>query len=93
MPAKNPRVMVTLDPPLHKWVTRFARADGISVSLKVRDLLKESYELNEDIYLGTLARERERTFNRRKALTTLQARKRLGLDQPQSRSPANRRGG
>lgn len=79
MPAKNPRVMAVLEPPLYEWLTRFARAEGVSVSLKVRDLLREAYETYEDQYLGSLARDRERTFDRRKALTLEQMRTRLGL--------------
>ena len=79
MPAKQPRVMVTLEPPLHRWVIRSAKADGVSVSLKVRDLLRESYELHEDEYLGRLAAERDRTWSRRRAMSPEAVRRRLGL--------------
>ncbi len=79
MPAKNPRLMVVLDPPLHGWVLERARAEGISASLKVRDLLKEAYETYEDRALGKLAAEREATWSRRKALTAEEVRKKLGL--------------
>lgn len=79
MPTKHPRVMVTLEQPLHQWVARSARADGTSVSLKVRDLLREAYEQHEDAWLEKLATQREKTFDRRTALTTDQARARLGL--------------
>ncbi len=80
MPAKNPRVMAVLEPPLYEWLTRFARAEGVSVSLKVRDLLREAYEMYEDEYLTSLARARARTFDRRTALTTEQMKARLGLN-------------
>lgn len=71
--------MVVMEPPLYQWVTKTAHADGVSVSLKVRDLLRDAYEIHEDRYLGALAAEREKTFNRRIALTTDQVRASLGL--------------
>lgn len=79
MPAKNPRVMVVLDPAVNKWVRDKAKSDGTSVSLKVRDILREAYETYEDVALDIFAAERERTYNRKKALTTDEARARLGL--------------
>lgn len=79
MPAKQPRVMVSLEPPLHRWVTRTARAEGVSLSLKVRDLLREAYELHEDDALAAFAAERAATFNRGTALTTAGLRRKLGL--------------
>lgn len=71
--------MVVMEPPLYKWVTRFAEAEGVSVSLKVRDLLKEAFETYEDQYLVSLAKDRERSFDRKRALSVHQMRKRLGL--------------
>ena len=79
MPAKNPRVMVVMEPPLYQRVTRFAEADGVSVSLKVRDLLKEAFEIYEDRYLVNLAKNREKSFDRKRALTVSQMRARMGL--------------
>ncbi len=79
MPAKNPRVMVVMENVLHRWVKDRAKAEGISVSLKVRDLLKEAYETHEDEALGLFAAEREKTFKRKDALTTNEMRARLGI--------------
>jgi len=68
MPAKNPRINVVLEKPLYENVQRMARKDGVSLSLKVRDLVKEALEIEEDIALASIAGEREKTFSRKKAL-------------------------
>ena len=69
MPAKNPRLNVVLERPLYEALERLARRDGTSLSLKARDLLREALETYEDLVLGEMADDRERTFDRRKALT------------------------
>jgi metal-responsive CopG/Arc/MetJ family transcriptional regulator len=68
MPTKNPRINVVLEKPLYNNVERLAERDGVSLSLKVRDLVKEALEIEEDIGLAQLAETRERTFNRKKSL-------------------------
>jgi hypothetical protein len=68
MPAKNPRINVVLEKPLYTNVERLAERDGVSLSLKVRDLVKEALEIEEDIGLAHLAEIREKTFNRKKSL-------------------------
>ncbi|MEW6410538.1 MAG: ribbon-helix-helix protein, CopG family [Nitrospirota bacterium] len=68
MPTKNPRINVVLEKPLYKSVQHLAEKEGVSLSLKVRDLIKEALELEEDIALSLLAEKRERTFDRAKAL-------------------------
>ncbi len=68
MPAKNPRINVVLEKPLYKSVERLAKSEGVSLSLKVRDLVKEALEIEEDIALSLLARGREKTFKKTKAL-------------------------
>ncbi len=72
MPTKNPRVNVVLEEPLYNIVASWARRDGISLSLKVRDVLKAAVEAEEDGVLAEIAERRARTFNRRKALTHAQ---------------------
>ena len=69
MPTKHPRLNVVLEPPVLRSVRRLAARDGVSLSLKARDLIREALELYEDASLGELARERDATFERRKALT------------------------
>lgn len=68
MPAKNPRINVVLEKPLYKSVQRLAEREGVSLSLKVRDLIKEALELEEDIGLSIFAEKREMTFSKTKAL-------------------------
>ncbi len=68
MPTKNPRINVVLERPLYNIVGRLAERDGVSLSLKVRDLVKEALEIEEDIALSKLAEIREKTFSRKKAL-------------------------
>jgi len=69
MPAKNPRVNVVLERPLYEALTRLARRDGTSLSLKARDLLREALETYEDLALDQIAEERERTLDRAEALS------------------------
>jgi hypothetical protein len=68
MPAKNPRINVVLEKPLYHTVERLASRDGVSLSLKVRDLVKEALEIEEDIALSAFAEKRERTFTKTNAL-------------------------
>lgn len=68
MPAKNPRINVVLEKPLYNNVERLAQRDGVSLSLKVRDLVKEALEIEEDIGLSRFAETREKTLNRKNLL-------------------------
>jgi len=68
MPTKNPRINVVLEKPLYNNVERLAERDGVSLSLKVRDLVKEALEIEEDIGLAHFAETREKSFNRKKSL-------------------------
>jgi|TARA_B100000315_G_scaffold49553_1_gene44162 metal-responsive CopG/Arc/MetJ family transcriptional regulator len=68
MPSKNPRINVVLEKPLYKDVEHLAKKEGVSLSLKVRDLIKEALEIKEDIALTSFAEKREQTFSRTKAL-------------------------
>ena len=72
MPTKNPRVNVVLEEPLYEGLRRWAERDKVSLSLKVRDLVKEALEAQEDRSLVLFAEERERSFDRKKALTHTQ---------------------
>ncbi|MEK6683171.1 MAG: toxin-antitoxin system, antitoxin component [Nitrospirota bacterium] len=68
MPTKNPRVNVVLEKPLFRTVEQLAKRDGLSLSLKVRDLIKEALEIEEDIALAEWAETREKTFKKETAL-------------------------
>ena len=62
MPAKNPRINVVLEEPLYREVQFLAKNDGVSMSTKVRDLLIEVLETQEDIYLAKIADMRVSTW-------------------------------
>ena len=68
MPVKNPRINVVVEKSLYQTIESLAHRDGVSLSLKVRDLVKEALEIEEDIALSTFAEKRERTFSKTKAL-------------------------
>ena len=68
MPTKNPRVNVVLEKPLYANIERLAKRDGVSLSLKVRDLVREALEMEEDIALARFADSRDKTFSRKKSL-------------------------
>ena len=69
MPSKNPRINVVLDTSLYRNVQILAEKDKVSLSTKVRDLLKEALEIQEDIALSRFAEEREKSWDDSKALT------------------------
>lgn len=73
MPATNPRVNVVLEEPVYAGLRRWAKRDGVSLSLKVRDLVKEALEAEEDRALARLAENRERTLDKKNALSHTQA--------------------
>ena len=73
MPAKNPRINVVLEPSLYEEVQFLAEKDGVSLSTKVRDLLRESMEVQEDLYLAEFAKERDETLDDSGILTHEQA--------------------
>jgi hypothetical protein len=68
MPVKNPRINVVFEKPLYHIIEKLANRDGVSLSLKVRDLVREALEIEEDMALSALAENRERTFTKTKTL-------------------------
>ena len=68
MPVKSPRINVVLEKPLYNTIERLATRDGVSLSLKVRDLVREALEIEEDIALSAFAEKREKTFAKSKPL-------------------------
>jgi len=69
MPAKNPRINVVLEKPLYDTVRRLAAKEEISLSLKIRDLVKDALDAQEDVALADVAEEREKTFRRARGLS------------------------
>jgi metal-responsive CopG/Arc/MetJ family transcriptional regulator len=68
MPTKSPRINVVLEKPLYQTIERLASREGISLSLKVRDLVRVALEIEEDIALTDLAEARERALPKAKSL-------------------------
>lgn len=62
MPTQNPRINVVLDNTLYKNIQLLAEKDSVSMSAKVRDLIKEALEIQEDISLAAFAEEREKSL-------------------------------
>lgn len=69
MSTKNPRLNVVLEPPLYSTIQHLAKRDGLSLSLKARDLIRLAIEYCEDIYWAEEADKREKTFTKKTALT------------------------
>lgn len=69
MPTKNPRINVVLDPPLYQNVRFLAKKDGVSLSTKLRDLVKEALDVQEDLFLIKFAERREKSFKESTAIT------------------------
>ena len=69
MPTKYQRVNIVVEPPLYGMMQSLAAENGMSLSSLAKDLIKEALELREDVALADFADERERTYNRKTALT------------------------
>lgn len=69
MSTKHPRLNVVLEPPLYQSIRRLASKDGVSLSLKARDLLRLALEYSEDLYWSKTADEREKSLRKKKPLT------------------------
>ena len=69
MPTKNPRINVVLEEPLYRQVQFLAKKDGVSMSMKVRELVREILETQEDIYLAKIAQERESNWKKSDTLS------------------------
>ena len=68
MPAKNPRINVVLEKSLFQTVELMAKREGVSLSMKARDLMKDALETHEDLMLSEFAEFREASFEREEAL-------------------------
>jgi len=69
MATKNPRLNVVLEPPLYSIIKELAKKEGVSLSLKARDLMRQAIEYCENAYWAEEASKRERTFNKKAALS------------------------
>lgn len=71
--------MVVLESPLYHWIRKVAKKDGLSLSMKLRDLVREAYESYEDRYWSRAAGKRAKNFDPSKALTHGEFWKKAGL--------------
>ena len=69
MPSKNPRINVVLNNLLYQDVRLLAEKDNVSLSAKVRDLLKEAMEIQEDIALSGFAEKRGKSWDDSRVLS------------------------
>jgi len=69
MSTKYPRLNVVLEPPIYAAILRLAKKEGVSLSLKARDLIREALESCEDAYWMKRIKTREKTFSRKKAIS------------------------
>ncbi len=79
MPTNHPRINVVLEKPLFASLSRLARRDGSSLSLKARDLIREAMEMEEDAHWSKKADQRAETFHPRKALSHQKVWQKAGL--------------
>lgn len=68
MPAKNPRLTAVIDKALMAWLRRRAQAQGISVSLVVRDILARVRDEDEERFWSAAGEGRLDSFVRADAL-------------------------
>lgn len=69
MPTKKPRINVVLDSPIYRYLEFLAEKDGVSLSAKARDLIKEALATQEDIYLAAFAEAREKSLDESSVLS------------------------
>lgn len=69
MSVYSRRVRLALDQRMLSAVRQLAKRDRVSVSLKLRDLVRQGVELEEDLILAAIAKRRDRTFYRDKWLS------------------------
>jgi len=69
MATKMPRLNVVLEPPVYFAIVSMAKREGVSLSLKARDLIREALEFCEDAFWAKEADRREKTLIRRRALS------------------------
>jgi len=69
MSSKNIRLTATVEKPLYRWLKESAQAKRMSLAARVRELLSEALEWEEDRFLFQQGEERLRTFDPRTAKT------------------------
>jgi hypothetical protein len=79
MAAKNLRVNAVLEPALYERVETLAKREGVSLSQKVRDLVREALDLLEDEELESRVEARRRGATRSRWVSHLEVKRRLRI--------------
>ena len=58
MATEKPRINVTTPPAIHKAITAAAKRDGVPVATKAAELIAIALELEEDLNLGEIVKQR-----------------------------------
>jgi len=69
MTTKNPRINVVLEQPIYNAVRKLSKKYKISMSMVIRDIVKEEIENFEDSFLGAIASNREKTLKSDQLIT------------------------
>jgi predicted DNA-binding protein len=69
MTTKNPRINVVLEQPIYNAVRKLSKKYKISMSMVIRDIVKEEIENFEDSFLGEIASNREKTLKSDQLIT------------------------
>ncbi len=67
MATKLPRLNVAVEPSVFRTIQKLSKREGLSMSLIVRDLVREALAIHEDAFWAKEAEAREKTFIRSKA--------------------------
>lgn len=79
MPTRNPRLMVVLEPPLYHWIKETAKKEGLSLSLMIRDMIKDAYQEKEDLYWSIEGEKRLTTFSHKTTISHGNLKQRLHI--------------
>jgi len=72
-------VNAVLEPVLYEGVEALAKREGVSLSQKVRDLVRDALELVEDEGLDSIVRARRETARRQRWIPHAEVKRRLKL--------------
>lgn len=59
---------MVLELPLLQWIKKMAKKDGLSISTKLRDIVREAYETREDRYWSKEGESRLKSFDESRAV-------------------------
>lgn len=77
MPSTLPRISAVVERPIYEAVELLAKKDGVSLSQKARDLLREALELIEDAGLEAIVERRRK--NKARSIPHAELKKRLRI--------------